>query len=314
MSLGWSIFVTVLTLASIVACCALLVWARTARVGEPAPHEALGNDFDGIDELNTPLPRWWLLMFAGSIVYALGYLVLYPGLGSFRGVLGWTSVGEHDAEVAAAKAQYAPLYAKYVAMALPAVAADPQANAIGQRIFANNCAQCHGSDAGGGVGYPNLTDDRWIWGGTPEDIEKTITDGRSPVMPPFAPAIGGEEGIPAVAAYVLSLSGRTVDPELAKVGEAKFKTICIACHGMDAKGNQALGAPDLTDHDWLYGGTEAAIGEGLRKGRMGKMPAHRDLLGPERVHLVAAYVYGLSHRGAARDDDSQHGESHHGED
>jgi cytochrome c oxidase cbb3-type subunit 3 len=309
MSLAWSLYVTVLTLGSILACAALLLWARSARVGEPGPHETLGGDFDGIDELNTPLPRWWLLLFAGTIVFALGYLALYPGLGAFRGVLGWTSTGEHDADVAAAKAQYAPLYARYASMPIEQLARDPDARAMGRRIFANNCAACHGADAGGGIGYPNLTDDRWIWGGTPEAIETTITSGRSPVMPPFAPAIGGEEGIPAVAAYVLSLSGRKVDAELAKAGEAKFKTICIACHGMEGKGNQALGAPDLTDHDWLYGGTEAAIAEGLRNGRMGKMPAHGDLLGPDRVHLVAAYVWSLSHADDADDGDTHHAEA-----
>lgn len=298
MTFGWSLYVTVLTLVSILACVWLLAWTRSARLGEPGPYEALGGDFDGIDELNTPLPRWFLLLFVGTIVFSLAYLVLYPGLGSFRGILGWTSTGEHAADVAAAKERYAPLYARYAAMPIVEVAQDGQAREIGQRIFANNCATCHGSDAGGGIGYPNLTDDKWIWGGTPEAIVATIANGRAPVMPPFAPAIGGEEGIPAVAAYVLSLSGRKVDPELAKTGETKFKTICIACHGMDGKGNQALGAPDLTDGDWLYGGTEAAIAEGLRKGRAGKMPAHGDLLGPERVHLVAAYVYGLSH-GAA---------------
>jgi len=295
MSFGWSLYVTVLTLTSIFACFGLLMWARSTRVGEPGPREALGGDFDGIDELNTPLPRWWLLLFVGTIVFALGYLVLYPGLGSYRGLLGWTSVGEHAADVAEATARYAPMYARYAAMPIPDLARDPQARAIGQRIFANNCAVCHGSDAGGGIGFPNLTDQIWIWGGKPEDIEKTILEGRTAVMPPFAPAIGGEEGIPAVAAYVLSLSGHKVDPELAKAGEAKFKTICIACHGMEGKGNPAMGAPDLTDGDWLYGGTAAAIGEGLRKGRVGKMPAHGDLLGPERVRLVAAYVYGLSH-------------------
>jgi cytochrome c oxidase cbb3-type subunit 3 len=295
MSFGWSLYVTVLTLASIVACLGLLIWMRNARVGEPAPHEALGGDFDGIDELNTPLPRWWLLFFNGTIAWAFVYLALYPGLGSFRGLLGWTSVGEHDSDVATAAARYAPLYARYAALPIPEIARDPEARGIGQRIFANNCATCHGSDAGGGIGFPNLTDGAWIWGGTPEDIEKSIVEGRTAVMPPFAPAIGGEEGIPAVAAYVLSLSGRQEDPELVKVGETKFKTICIACHGMEGKGNPGMGAPDLTDGDWLYGGTAAAIGEGLRNGRMGKMPAHGDLLGRDRVRLVAAYVYGLSH-------------------
>ena len=295
MSFGWSLYVTVLTLVSIFACLGLLLWARSMRVGEPGPHEALGGDFDGIDELNTPLPRWWLGLFFATIAFALGYLALYPGLGSFRGLLGWTSIGEHDAEVAEAAAHYAPIYARYAAMPIPEIARDSQARVIGQRIFANNCAVCHGSDAGGGIGFPNLTDQIWIWGGKPEDIEKTITEGRTAMMPPFAATIGGEEGIPAVAAYVLSLSGRQVAPELAKAGEAKFKTICIACHGMEGKGNPGMGAPDLTDGDWLFGGTAAAIGEGLRKGRAGKMPAHGDLLGHDRVRLVAAYVYGLSH-------------------
>jgi cytochrome c oxidase cbb3-type subunit 3 len=295
MSTGWSLYVAGLTLASILACFWLLMWARSARVGEAAPHEAVGAAVDGIDELNMPLPRWWLLLFVGTIVFSLAYLLLYPGLGNFRGLLGWTSIGEHDADVAAAHARYGPLYARYAAIPVPELARDPEARAIGQRIFANTCATCHGSDAGGGVGYPNLTDAHWIWGGTPEAIEQSILAGRTAVMPPFAAAIGGEEGIPAVAAYVLSLSGRKVDPALAQAGEAKFKTICIACHGMEGKGNPAMGAPNLTDGDWLYGGSEAVIAEGLRKGRMGQMPAHGELLGPDRVHLVAAYVWSLSH-------------------
>ena len=299
MTAGWSWYVIILTLGAILACVLLLVWARTTRAGEPGPNETLGGDFDGIDELNTPLPRWWLGLFVGSIVFALGYLVLYPGLGRFPGLLGWTSSGQHARAVEEAQRTYGPIYARYAAMPIDELASDPAAVAIGQRLFANNCSTCHGSDARGGVGYPNLADGIWKWGGTPDHIEKSILDGRDGLMPPFAAAVG-EENIPAVVAYVQSLSGRQVAPALAAAGEAKFKTVCVACHGMDGKGNIALGAPDLTDDDWLYGGSAEAIGEGLRKGRRGIMPAHRDLLGVERAHLIAAYVYSLSKQDGAQ--------------
>ncbi len=293
MSAGWSWFVIVLTLGAIGACVWLMLWARTTRVGEPGPREALGGDFDGIDELNTPLPRWWLGLFIGTIVFSLGYLLLYPGLGRFPGLLGWTSTGQHARAVEEFERSYGPIYARFAAMPLEALARDPAAIAIGQRLFANNCSMCHGSDARGGIGYPDLTDGVWKWGGTPDHIEKSILDGREGLMPPFVAAVG-ENHVPAVVAYVQSLSGQRVDPALAAAGEAKFKTVCVACHGVDGKGNIALGAPDLTDQEWLYGSSAEAIAEGIRKGRHGVMPAHRDLLGVERAHLVAAYVYSLS--------------------
>lgn len=293
MSAAWSWFVVVLTLGAIASCLWLMLWARTTRVGEPAPREAMGGDFDGIDELNTPLPRWWLGLFIATIVFSLGYLLLYPGLGRFPGLLGWTSTGQHARAVEEFERTYGPVYARYAAMPIEELARDPAALAIGQRLFANNCSTCHGSDARGGIGYPDLTDGVWKWGGTPDHIEKSILEGREGVMPPFGPAIG-EENIPAVVAYVQSLSGRPVDPELAAAGGEKFRTVCVACHGPDGKGNIALGAPDLTDDDWLYGGSAEAIAEGIRKGRRGIMPAHRDLLGVARTHLVAAYVYALS--------------------
>jgi cytochrome c oxidase cbb3-type subunit 3 len=295
MSAAWSWYVVALTLIAIAGCVWLLLWSRTARAGEPAPGEAFEDEVDGIRELNSPLPRWWLALFLGTIVFSLGYLLLYPGLGTFPGLLGWTSEGQHADAVQQAQRHYAPLYARYAAMPVAEVARDPVAVAIGSRLFANTCSTCHGSDARGGVGYPNLTDGVWKWGGAPEVIETSILDGRSGVMAPFAAAIGGEEGIPAMVAYVQSLSGKHVDPGLRAAGEAKFRTVCIACHGMEGRGNPGLGAPDLTDDDWLYGSSEQAIADGLRYGRKGVMPAHRDLLGAERAHLVAAYVYSLSH-------------------
>jgi cytochrome c oxidase cbb3-type subunit 3 len=294
MSAFWSWWVIVPTLFAIAGCGWLLLWARTARVGEPGAREALGNDYDGIDELNTPLPRWWLGLFLATIVFSLVYLVLYPGLGNFPGILGWTSSGQHQRAVEEARRRYGPIYARYATLPITELARDPAAVAIGQRLFANNCSTCHGSDARGGIGYPNLAAGSWKWGGTPEHIEKSILDGREAIMPPFI-AVVGEENVDAVVAYVHSLSGRAVDPALKAAGEAKYRTICVACHGIDGRGNIAMGAPDLTDDVWQYGGSAEAIAEGLRTGRHGIMPAHRDLLGVERTHLIAAYVYSLSH-------------------
>ncbi|MDX2171104.1 MAG: cytochrome-c oxidase, cbb3-type subunit III [Deltaproteobacteria bacterium] len=291
--LSW--WVILLTLSNIFACFGLLLWARSKRVAGAA-HETLGHAYDGIQELDTPLPRWWLWIFIGTIVFSLVYLALYPGLGNFPGVLGWTSSGQLHQEMARADAEYGPLYAAYAAKPIPELVHDAKALQMGQRLFANNCAQCHGSDARGGVGFPNLTDNDWIWGGDPDTIKTTILAGRNGVMPPFAPAIGGDEGIPLVVAYVQSLSGMQVDADKAAAGKVKFNTICMACHGLDGKGNQTLGAPNLTDDVWLFGNDEASIAEGLRKGRNSKMPAHADILGEQKAHVVAAYVYSLSHR------------------
>ena len=293
MSSGWSWWVILLTLSNIIACFALLWWARSRRVAGAA-QATLGHEYDGIHELDMPLPRWWLWLFIGSIAFSLVYLVLYPGLGNFPGVLGWTSAGQHHAEVAAADAKYGPLYAAFAARPIAELAQDPAARQMGGRLFANNCAQCHGSDARGGFGFPNLTDHDWLYGGDPDVIKTSILNGRSGVMPPFAPAIGGEPGVEEVVAYVLSLSGHQVDAAKAEAGKAKFNTVCMACHGLDGKGNQALGAPNLTDDIWLYNNDPATIAEGIRKGRMGKMPAHADILGEQRAHVVAAYVYSLS--------------------
>ncbi len=292
MTSGWSWYVILLVVSNIVGCLALLLWARTRRVAEAD----LAHDYDGIRELDMPLPRWWLWLFIGSIAFSVGYLALYPGLGNFAGLLGWSSAAQHEREVAAADATYGPLYAAYAAQPIPALLGDPRALTMGQRLFANNCAQCHGADARGGPGFPNLTDDDWQYGGDPDTIKTTILHGRNGVMPPFAAAIGGDEGVPQVVAYVLSLSGHRVDPEAAAAGKQRFNTVCIACHGLDAKGNQALGAPNLTDDVWLYGNDPATIAEGLYQGRSGKMPAHAELLGEERAHVVAAYVYSLSRR------------------
>jgi cytochrome c oxidase cbb3-type subunit 3 len=261
----------------------------------------MGHAFDGIEEYDLPLPRWWLWLFVGSIVFFAVYCVLFPGLGAFGGVLGWTSAGQHAEEVREAEAKYGPIYAAYAAKPITELAGDPRAVGIGQRLFANTCAPCHGADARGGVGFPNLTDNDWLFGGEPETIQTTILGGRMGYMPAFAPALGGEDGIKEVVAYVMSLSGQDADAKLAEAGKARFNTICVACHGMDAKGNRAMGSPNLTDDIWLFGGSAEDIEFGLRNGRQGKMPAHADILGEQKAHLVATYVYSLSHAGAGKE-------------
>ena len=289
----WSIFVAATTLVSIVACGLLLMSMSRRRVA--AEPDKTGHTWDeDLDELNNPLPRWWIWLFWLTIFFSFGYLWLYPGLGTYPGSLKWTSREEYVDEVKLAEARYGPLYAKYAAADLKQVSADAEARIVGQRLFLNYCSQCHASDARGGKGFPNLTDADWLYGGDPETIEKTILDGRNGVMPPMGATIGGEAAARDAANYVRSLSGLPHDPAAAARGKPHFTTVCAACHGADGKGNPAIGAPNLTDKAWLHGSSEATIVETIMKGRSSMMPAHRGFLGEQRVHILAAYVYGLS--------------------
>jgi cytochrome c oxidase cbb3-type subunit 3 len=248
---------------------------------------------EDLDELNNPLPRWWIWLFYITIVFSLIYLVLYPGLGSYAGSFKWTSKGEYEAEVKQANAQYGPLYEKYAAQDLKQLAADPGARAIGQRLFLNYCAQCHASDGRGGKGFPDLTDRDWLYGGDPAAIKASILNGRNGIMPALGAALG-VESTRDVANYVLSLSGRTSDAARAARGKEKFVAVCAACHGAEGKGNPQLGAPNLTDSAWLHGARESTIIETITKGRNSVMPAHKDFLGEAKSHILAAYVYSLS--------------------
>jgi cytochrome c oxidase cbb3-type subunit 3 len=241
------------------------------------------------------------MLFVGTVIFALGYLALYPGLGNWKGILpgyegGWTQVKEWQREMDKADEQYGPLFAKYAAMPVEEVAKDAQALKMGGRLFASNCSVCHGSDAKGAYGFPNLTDNDWLWGGEPETIKTTILHGRQAAMPAWRDVIG-EEGIRNVAGYVRSLSGRDT-PEGISVdieqGQKIFATNCVVCHGPEAKGVAAMGAPNLTDNVWLYGSSFAQIQQTLRYGRNGRMPAQEAILGNDKVHLLAAYVYSLS--------------------
>lgn len=294
----WNLYIAGITLVSIVGC-GVFLFAQTKRRAKSEQVGTTGHVWDeDLAEYNNPLPRWWMWLFYLTIVFSLGYLAFYPGLGSFGGAFGWSSQKQFDEEMAKANQQFGPLYDKYLKMDLAAVATDAQAQQMGQRLFLNHCAQCHGSDGGGTRGFPSLRDSDWLWGGTPELIKTTIAEGRMGVMPPMGAAVGSAEDVKDVANFVLSLSGRTHDQLRAQRGKEKFAA-CAACHGAEGKGNQALGAPDLTDKVWLYGGSEAAIIETIVKGRNGIMPPHKDLLGDAKVHLLSAYVLYLSKGEAA---------------
>jgi cytochrome c oxidase cbb3-type subunit 3 len=291
----WGIFVAVIALVSVAGCGVFLKIQSTKRPVVKAGEKADLHDhvWDGdLQEYNNPLPRWWMWLFYLTIFFALGYLIYFPGLGSFGGTGQWSSKDEYQAEVAKAEGEFGPLFAQYAKTDLAVLAKDTKANAMGQRLFLTYCAQCHGSDAGGAVGFPNLRDKDWLYGGDPQTIETTITNGRNGVMPPLGDAIGGEQGIKEMVNYVRSLSGLKHDAALAKAAQPKF-AICAACHGPDGKGNRQLGSPNLTDAVWLYGSSEEKIAETIRLGRNNHMPAQKDFLGEAKVHLLAAYVYSL---------------------
>lgn len=296
MSNFWSWYITILSLGYIIAVLWLLLVTRQvkSKMSETGETNLMEHSYDGIQEYNNPMPSWWIKLFYVTIIFAVSYLVLYPGLGNWKGTLGWTSHKQHAEEVAAAEKIYGPLFKKYAAIGIPQLVTEhPEAIEMGKRIFLNNCAVCHGSDAGGAPGFPALNDNDWLYGGTPDLIVKTITDGRNGAMPAWGSTFG-EDGVLQLASYVESLSGRPADKKLAAEGKAKFMT-CAGCHGMDGKGMQALGAPNLTDNIWLYGGSPAVIAKTIRDGRNGVMPSHKDLLGDDKIHLVASYVYSLTH-------------------
>ena len=292
----WSIYITILTIVSIIGCGVLLWSQATVKIVVPKDGEAetTGHSWDeGLQELNNPMPRWWMWLFYITIVFGFAYLTLYPGLGTFAGKLGWASKGQDEEELKLADAEFGPLFEKFQKTDIKTLATDPQAHAIGERLFLTYCSQCHGSDARGNKGYPNLTDSDWLHGGDPEMIKATILKGRHGQMPAMGAALGTEKDIENVAHYVRSLSGSNADPIKVAFGKEKFAA-CAACHGADGKGNQAVGAPNLTDKSWLYGGSVATIMETIRGGRNNVMPAFDEFLGEAKVHLLTAYVWSLS--------------------
>jgi cytochrome c oxidase cbb3-type subunit 3 len=303
----WSWFIIILTSLGIIGCFWLIIWMSSGKRPKPDEQVAtMGHVWDEtLEEFSNPLPRWWLGMFYVTLIFGIIYLTLYPGLGSFAGVLGWTELKEYEQEIAAANSQYGPIYDKFKNEPIEKLAQTPEAVNIGHRLFMTYCTVCHGSDARGvpGKGFPNLRDDDWLWGGKPEEIEATIMDGRNPpdapaVMMAWKDVIGGDEAVKNVAQYVISLNPKRqaeVDKAAAEKGQQTFTTTCSACHGPDGKGMQPLGAPNLTDDVWLYGSTAKAIETSVANGRKGTMPAHGEFLGVAKVHLLTTYVYSLSH-------------------
>jgi cytochrome c oxidase cbb3-type subunit 3 len=293
-SSGWSIFVAVATGLGLVWCLWLLMVAAQRRV--MAADNTTGHVWDeDLRELNNPLPRWWLWLFVMTVIFAAVYLVLYPGMGKFPGTLGWSSSGQYQAEQRGAQENMAQIFARFEGKSAEELARDPAAMGIGERLFANNCAVCHGADAKGSTGFPNLTDGDWLWGGSPATLVETITKGRSGVMPPMAAAVGNADDVRNVANYVLSLSGAPHNSAQAQLGKEKF-VACAACHGPDGKGNPAVGAPNLTDKVWLHGYGEAAIAQMVTGGKTGVMPAFDQRLSAAQIHVLGAYVWSLSNR------------------
>jgi cytochrome c oxidase cbb3-type subunit III len=289
---GWSIYIAAATILGLAGCLVLLIVASKTKAASGDGSTGHVWDVD-LKEMNNPLPRWWMILFVITIVFGAVYLVLYPGLGSAAGTLQWSSAAQYRAEQEAAAAAIAPVYATYAAMPAAELVRNPRAMAIGERLFINHCATCHGSDAKGSKGFPNLTDDDWLHGGTPEKIVETITQGRVGVMPPMAAAVGGPADVSNLAQYVLSLSGSPHNPIAAAAGRAKFAA-CAACHGAEGKGNQALGAPNLTDKTWLHGWGEEAIVSIVNHGKTNVMPAQGQRLSAEQIHVLGAYVWSLS--------------------
>jgi cytochrome c oxidase cbb3-type subunit III len=300
-SVFWDYYVAIISIVSVIGC-AVFLWMQSKRTvkvslnaqGEP---QTTGHVWDGdLQEFHNPMPRWWILLFYLTVIFSVLYLVLYPGLGTqWKGVLNWSQVGQYDGEVKSADAKFGPIFAAFAAEPVEKIAFDARARLIGERLFLNNCAQCHGSDARGSRGFPNLTDSEWMYGGTPDAIKTSVTAGRNGVMPPMAAALGDKDSVVDVAHYVLSLSNSSHDGVRAVRGKDKFAA-CGACHGAEGKGNPMLGAPDLTNKIWLYGGTVAAITESITNGRNNMMPKHDNILTEPEIHLVTAYVWSLTNK------------------
>ncbi|MHA2938328.1 cytochrome-c oxidase, cbb3-type subunit III [Vibrio sp. RC27] len=325
MTTFWSLWIIVLTLTTLFGCAAVLIWCLRDKMGVEEGAD-MGHEYDGIRELNNPLPKWWVYLFISTFVFTAIYLVLYPGMGSFKGVLGWTSsdqtvisleeskasisnsqsnkiLDQYARELDEAETFYGQAFKRLAYVEgtndlkpVKDIAADPDAVKVGQRLFLQNCSQCHGSDARGLTGFPNLTDSAWLYGGEPEAIVTTIRHGRIGQMPGWKDALG-EQGVKEVVSYTLSLSGRSVNARDAAAGKKRF-IVCAACHGTDGKGNPAVGAPDLTDKDWLFGDSRDAVTQTVLHGRSGVMPAWIDILGEDKIQVVSAYVWSLSNNQA----------------
>ncbi len=291
----WHWFVAAGTIIFVIWCTWLIAWSAKQGPQNVADDEVVGHKWDGdLEEWNNPAPKWWLYLYFITIAWTVGYLIAFPGLGAWQGTLGWSQEGQYESEMQAAASRYEPIYERFAAMDFVDLVKDEDAIKLGKSLYASYCTTCHGSDARGAVGYPNLTDQDWLWGNSEAAIVATLENGRNAVMPVLAPALGGEQGIDNMVRYVQSLSGAIEADANAQSAKPMFLALCSACHNADGAGNPALGAPNLTDDIWLYGGSDEAIRTTLVEGRNGIMPAHGDLLGDNRTKILAAYVYSLS--------------------
>ncbi len=293
MTVFWSIFIIVLVVIQVVGALWMLQSYTTVAKAD-AEADTTGHVWDAdLREYNKPLPRWWLILFWLTAVFTVVYLAIYPGFGSFGGVTGWTQNSQYDQEVAAAEARYGDIFAAFAGMSLQDMSQDADAVRLGRNLYLNNCATCHGSDARGAKGFPNLTDNDWIYGGTPAAIQLSISNGRIGVMPGLGAALG-DQGLDEVVAHVLSLSGREADAGLAQAGATRYAQLCIACHAPDGRGVAAVGGPNLTDDIWLHGSRPEDIRAVIADGKVNQMPAQRDLLTEDRIRTLVAYVLSLS--------------------
>ena len=290
----WQWYIFILVTLSFAGVIALVLWMSKGALKPGEKAKPMGHVWDDdLQELSNPMPKWWLNLFYITLVFSAIYLLLYPGLGVYQGALKWSQLGQYETEMKQANEHYGPLFEKFRSEDVRALAVNKDALMIGERLYMTYCTNCHGSDAHGGIGFPNLTDKDWMYGGSPDSIKASIANGRMGVMPAWGQVLG-QEGVFNVAAYVQSLSGRSVNEDAALAGKAKFTQNCAACHGADGKGNQAIGAPNLTDNIWLYGGTQQAILKSISNGIQGRMPPHGEFLGDAKVHLLTSYVYSLS--------------------
>lgn len=294
MSSFWSGWIIVLTSICVILVTWVLFSTRRAQRRE-LTEETTGHNYDGIEELDNPMPQWWFLLFVATLAFAVAYLLLYPGMGNWKGLLGWTSTGELERHQLAHDRRYAPLFSQYSKTPITELVNNPKALGMGQRIFLNNCALCHGSDAGGAFGFPDLTNNDWLWGGSPEAIKTSIMEGRNGQMPAWG-AVIGEAAVRDVSTFIRYQVGLVdnIDQDILDSGQKIYKETCSLCHGPNGEGNQALGAPNLVDANWLYGSSQAEIEYTVRNGRNGVMPAWKEILGEEKAHLVSTYIYSLS--------------------
>jgi len=291
----WHWFVAAGTIVFVIWCVWLVSWSAKQGPANVADEDLVGHKWDGdLEEWNNPAPKWWLYLYFITIAWALGYMIAFPGLGSWEGTLGWSQEGQYEAEMQTAADRYEPIYEEFAAMDFEALAKNEDANQLGKSLYASYCTTCHGSDARGATGYPNLADSDWLWGSSEDAIVSTITNGRTAVMTPWAQVLGSDEAVDNMVHYVQSLSGLVEADEAAASAQTQFTTFCAACHMPTGTGNQLVGAPNLTDDVWLYGSSDEVIRETIVKGRNGMMPAHGELLGENRTKILSAYVYSLS--------------------